>query len=363
MSGAQIFYKHFRELWREAEKELLSATEQRWSLTTMRRREDDWLLAKQRKQVWYPRFRDIPTGAAIPAQKGTLKIPRGKRGAAMLAKDVFWWRIPAGKRLVCKLHYSRPAKGSGDKEKAALPLFLVQVQQGGILEVEETMAAGARLIFLLLLERKARVSWRMSGSENAGGAQACYAALLKRKAHMHWQGAWWDASRVRVVSVAKLVGAQSLFRARAGWLLPPGAESEWRVSVKLAAPHAQGEIRAAGVGSKASRSFWSAQGTVTTRARGATLQEWGRFLKFGVNAEIHARPSLQVLHPEADGKHGFSVEKLDSRAVFYLQARGMDVRRAHHLLAEGFWREALGQKAAWTSRLQPPPQAWFNVIK
>lgn len=59
------------------------------------------------------------------------------------------------------------------------------------------------------------------------------------------------------------------------------------------------------------------------------------------DAEIDARPTLEILADDVQCSHGASVGQLDPLQLYYLRSRGIDTATATRLLAMGFAREIL----------------------
>ncbi|OWJ67722.1 Fe-S cluster assembly protein SufD [Inquilinus limosus] len=70
-----------------------------------------------------------------------------------------------------------------------------------------------------------------------------------------------------------------------------------------------------------------------------------RALMLSRTAEIDSKPELEIYADDVKCSHGATVGEIDSEALFYLRARGIDERTARALLVEAFLREALEEVA------------------
>jgi Fe-S cluster assembly protein SufD len=61
-----------------------------------------------------------------------------------------------------------------------------------------------------------------------------------------------------------------------------------------------------------------------------------RNLLLSAEAEIDAKPELEIYADDVTCAHGATVGRLDEEALFYLRARGIDATRARTLMAFAF---------------------------
>ena len=59
------------------------------------------------------------------------------------------------------------------------------------------------------------------------------------------------------------------------------------------------------------------------------------------NAEVYAKPELEIYESDVQCSHGATVGTLDEEAVFFLRSRGLSDEAARALLVRGFLREAI----------------------
>lgn len=59
------------------------------------------------------------------------------------------------------------------------------------------------------------------------------------------------------------------------------------------------------------------------------------------NAEVYAKPELEIFESDVQCSHGATVGTLDEEAVFFLRSRGLSDKAARALLVGGFLREAI----------------------
>ena len=64
-------------------------------------------------------------------------------------------------------------------------------------------------------------------------------------------------------------------------------------------------------------------------------------LLLSAGAEVDSKPQLEIHADDVKCRHGSSIGRLDEDALFYLRARGIDLREARELLTRGFAAELL----------------------
>jgi Fe-S cluster assembly protein SufD len=100
-------------------------------------------------------------------------------------------------------------------------------------------------------------------------------------------------------------------------------------------------------------------------ARGAQKTDgyqMNRALLLSPDAEIDAKPELEIFADDVKCSHGATVGELDAEALFYLHSRGIGEAEARAMLVRAFLDEALAFIAdpASRTRLDTAVQAWWD---
>jgi Fe-S cluster assembly protein SufD len=87
-----------------------------------------------------------------------------------------------------------------------------------------------------------------------------------------------------------------------------------------------------------------------------------RALLLSDQAEIDAKPELEIYADDVKCSHGSTVGDLDENALFYLRTRGLSEVEARSLLIEAFIGETLDeiQVEAWRKSFRALTQGWFQ---
>jgi Fe-S cluster assembly protein SufD len=87
-----------------------------------------------------------------------------------------------------------------------------------------------------------------------------------------------------------------------------------------------------------------------------------RALLLSDQAEMDAKPELEIYADDVKCSHGSTVGDLDADAMFYLRTRGLSESQARGLLIQGFVGEILDEIAApeWRALFQHEVEGWLN---
>lgn len=227
------------------------------------------------------------------------------------------WQLAAGTRLDIVEHFVEAEDKAGDKQQNALStvyrtidlsdkaeLHWVQYQHTGtthtaiqhthIQQSAESICRQVQLdIGARLLRHEVRV--QLNGEQ----AHYHYAGLLLGHGRQHRD------QQVYVEHRAKNCSSEQHYRS-------------------VLAGHARGVVNTAA--------------TVAASADGSEIQQHTASLLLSDNAEMDAKPQLEINADEVIASHGATIGQLDDEAVFYLQSRGIPEPQARRLLIAGFAR-------------------------
>jgi Fe-S cluster assembly protein SufD len=106
-------------------------------------------------------------------------------------------------------------------------------------------------------------------------------------------------------------------------------------------PHAQSRETYRGVLAGRSRGVFQGRIVVHPQAQKTSAEMSNRNLLLSQDAEIDAKPQLEILADDVKCAHGVSVGQLDAESVFYLQSRGVDTETARNMLTFAFANEMI----------------------
>lgn len=107
------------------------------------------------------------------------------------------------------------------------------------------------------------------------------------------------------------------------------------------APHTQSQMLYKGILAGKSRAVFNGRLHVTPDAQKIVARQANHNLLLSANAEVYAKPELEIYADDVQCQHGATTGQLDQDAIFYLRARGIPVEDAVHMLLDGFAGEVL----------------------
>lgn len=99
--------------------------------------------------------------------------------------------------------------------------------------------------------------------------------------------------------------------------------------------------------------------TVAVGADGTDAQLGCKSLLTSTQAEVDAKPVLEIYADDVKCAHGATVGQLDAQALFYLRARGLPEAQARSLLMSAFCQEAFGDAGAVASPAAERLRTWL----
>jgi Fe-S cluster assembly protein SufD len=140
---------------------------------------------------------------------------------------------------------------------------------------------------------------------------------------------------------AALLGIDSALEANSLVL----AERREQLEVLSLIEHRTGRTRSSerfrGIASDRSRGVFNGRIVVHPGAAKSESQQSSRALLLSEQAEIYARPQLEILTDDVRCSHGATTGRLDPNMLFYLLSRGIDAETARALLIRAFLADAL----------------------
>lgn len=91
------------------------------------------------------------------------------------------------------------------------------------------------------------------------------------------------------------------------------------------------------------RCVWNGKAIVHKGADGTDANQANHNLLLSENAEIDAKPELEIYADDVKCSHGTTVGQLDETALFYLRSRGMDKQQSIRILTHAFAADLVGK--------------------
>lgn len=91
------------------------------------------------------------------------------------------------------------------------------------------------------------------------------------------------------------------------------------------------------------RCVWNGKAVVHKGADGTDANQANHNLLLSSQAEVDAKPELEIYADEVKCSHGTTVGQLDENALFYLRTRGLDRRQAKQIMTHAFAAELVSK--------------------
>lgn len=200
--------------------------------------------------------------------------------------------------------------------------------------LEIDLADGAELTLLRVQEETAATTQWFQGT-----------ARLQRDARLHLVTVDLGGALARNDWRIRLAapGAQAQIH---GLFAPTGrSHVDNQIEIEHAAPHTTSREVFRGLGFERSRAVLNGRVVVRPGAAKTDSEQRIASLMLSKQAEINAKPELEIYADDVKCAHGATFGQLDRNAIFYLRARGVPEATARGLLTCSFANEVLGQIA------------------
>lgn len=112
-------------------------------------------------------------------------------------------------------------------------------------------------------------------------------------------------------------------------------------SVHHMVPHTTSQQMVRGVLSEGARGVFLGRAVVAQDAQKTDAQQMHNAMLLDNTAEVNAKPELEIYADDVQCAHGNTVGDIDTNALFYMQARGIEAATARAMLIEGFLTEVI----------------------
>jgi Fe-S cluster assembly protein SufD len=116
--------------------------------------------------------------------------------------------------------------------------------------------------------------------------------------------------------------------------------------------HTRSTERFRGIANDRGRGVFNGRIVVQPGAAKSESQQSSRALLLSEQAEVYARPQLEILTDDVKCSHGATTGRLDPNMLFYLLSRGIDAETARALLIRAFLADALAHLHSSQLRLE-----------
>lgn len=141
--------------------------------------------------------------------------------------------------------------------------------------------------------------------------------------------------------VVELAGSGAQVTVNSAWRLVDREHLDNQVAINHVAPHGFSRQTYRGVVADRARAVLNGRIHIAAGAKSTDAALNTKNLLATDNAEVYAKPELEIFESDVQCSHGATVGTLDEEAVFFLRSRGLSEEAARALLVRGFLREAI----------------------
>jgi Fe-S cluster assembly protein SufD len=159
---------------------------------------------------------------------------------------------------------------------------------------------------------------------------------------------------------ARVNGSGARIRLDGTYMLRDRQHADHTTLIDHAAPSAESRQVYKGAIDERARGVFQGQIVVRQEAQKTDGHQLNRALLLSDEAEIDAKPNLEIYADDVKCSHGATAGDLDEDALFYLRARGIDIETARGLLIAAFLDEVVGdvEDAATRALFEARVERW-----
>jgi len=269
--------------------------------------------------------------------------------ATALAPEPWLLTIAAGEKLEKPLLLSHLAAEAGlqisqlivwVKENAEATLL--ESFNGGcddylhIAHAKLKLERGAKLTYLRL-QHEGEIAHHLGSVEASVGRDAA----LRVQLLLGGERIDSERNRIRVGFYISLDAPGAEFTARSAFAADAQQHVDFHFTVDHRADHGRSDVLVHGLADDKSRGVVNGRIHIAANTRGNDGRFTSHNLLLSNNAEIDAKPELEIYADEVACSHGATIGQLDEEQLLYLRTRGIDEQTAISLMKEGFLTSGL----------------------
>lgn len=247
-------------------------------------------------------------------------------------------RVPAGRRI------DEPV--NVDDIGAAYEHILLIVEPGAELALVETPITATHRVVECIVAEGARLVHRRVQPRGQTPQCGLIAAKVDEEAHYSlWLVARGTELRRNDIHVT-LAGRGAEAHLNGAWRLGDREHLDNQVTVDHIAPECTSRQTFRGVVGGRARAVLNGRIHIAAGAQASDASLTTKSLLESTDAEVYAKPELEIYANDVRCSHGATVGALDEAMLFYCESRGIDRDAARGLLLRGFLREAIAGEEA-----------------
>ncbi|MGL4394735.1 MAG: SufD family Fe-S cluster assembly protein [Brevinema sp.] len=244
-----------------------------------------------------------------------------------ILSDKIYLHVPAHQNTKITLKFAT------EKNSLAIPMIMVDAQEHTHVE----------LIYIV------------DEQENKGVIAPLFELTAGEKSHVSLQTFSKNLETHRLSFIGYCLGAESHIDLRTGFYIEKQETCDLFVRIFHEAPDSTSNQMIKSVADDAAVMNFNGQIYANDKAHNIYAYQMLKGMLLGRDAEINARPQLDIEYFELACSHGVSIGQFDPEELFYLQSRGVDKKNIYPLLFYGFFSEPfvdINTTDFWTAKIK-----------
>ncbi|MCY4143050.1 MAG: SufD family Fe-S cluster assembly protein [Gammaproteobacteria bacterium] len=222
--------------------------------------------------------------------------------------------------------------------------FIVIVESGATLQLEETCDGGNRVFECLIEEGATLIHKRFQKpSETVEYGHICVQVGTNSSYRLDQFST--GAALRRNEIVVDIQGEGARVSVEGGWRLMDQTHVDSQISVNHLAPRSESGMKFHGVVGGRSRAVFNGRIHIARDAQHTSAHLTNKNILTSDTAEVYTKPELEIYADDVACSHGATSGQLDEDQLLYMRTRGISKNRSREMLLKGFLNEVVTDTA------------------
>lgn len=222
--------------------------------------------------------------------------------------------------------------------------FLVVVESGATLYLEETNAGGNR-VFECVVEDGAKLVHKRFQNPTDQVEYGHISVQVGSNSAYSLEQFSTGAQVRRNEIVVDILGENSRVSVEGGWRLTDRTHVDSQISVNHLSPRSESEMKFHGVVGGRSRAIFNGRIHIARDAQHTAAHLTNKNILTSDTAEIYTKPELEIYADDVACSHGATSGQLDEAQLLYMRTRGISKDQSREMLLNGFLNEVVTDTA------------------
>lgn len=222
--------------------------------------------------------------------------------------------------------------------------FLIVVECGATLQVEETCTGGNR-VFECVVEDGATLNHKRFQNPTEQVEYGHISVHVGANSSYRLEQFSTGAQVRRNEIVVDILGEESKVSIEGGWRLADRTHVDSQISVNHLSPRSESEMKFHGVVGGRSRAVFNGRIHIARDAQHTAAHLTNKNILTSETAEVYTKPELEIYADDVACSHGATSGQLDEAQLLYMRTRGISKDQSREMLLNGFLNEVVTDSA------------------